>query len=275
MNEDNVILDFDKALNLLDSISDIFKIDIWIPSIKKLISFKEMEAKQQKLLLAAAMENTLYNYLFSKSFYEIINQNLIETDDFKKEDLDKLNIFDKASIAIHLRNQISNKLKVVFSGSEEKVSENIELESVIEKIKNIEYKDNIYVDMVNGDTSIKVLLKLPSIKNEMIYDEEVSKLFKKSNDIKTDDDVKTLVTEAFISEASKYISKIYISSQEIDFESLTLKQKIQITERLSSTIMQKILETVSEWKSILDSALEVKYKEYTSTIKIDSILFLN
>jgi hypothetical protein len=274
MNEDNVILDFDKALNLLDSISDTFKIDIWIPSIKKTISFKEMEAKQQKLLLAAAMENTLYNYLFSKNFYEIINQNLIESDDFKKEDLNKLNIFDKASIAIHLRNQISNKLKVVFN-SEEKLSENIELESVIEKIKNIEYTDNIYVDVVNKDTSIKVLLKLPSIKNEMIYDEEVSKLFKKSNDIKTDDDVKTLVTEAFISEASKYISKIYISSQEIDFELLTLKQKIQITERLSSTIMQKILETVSEWKSILDSALEVKYKEYTSTIKIDSILFLN
>jgi hypothetical protein len=177
MNEDNVILDFDKALNLLDSISDTFKIDIWIPSIKKTISFKEMEAKQQKLLLAAAMENTLYNYLFSKNFYEIINQNLIESDDFKKEDLNKLNIFDKASIAIHLRNQISNKLKVVFN-SEEKLSENIELESVIEKIKNIEYTDNIYVDVVNGDTSIKVLLKLPSIKNEMIYDEEVSKLFK-------------------------------------------------------------------------------------------------
>jgi hypothetical protein len=274
MSEDNIILDFDKALTLLDSVSDVFKIDVWIPSLKKSIPFKEMEAKQQKMLLAAAMENTVYNSLFSKNFYEIINQNLIETDDFKKEDLDKLNIFDKASIAIHLRKQISNKLKVVFN-SEEKISENIDLNLVIENIKNIDYKDNISIDIANKDISINVLLKIPSIKNEMVYDEEVSKLFKKTNDIKTDDDVKTLVTEAFISEASKYISKIFISSQEINFEVLTLKQKIQITERLSSTIMQKILESVSEWKTILDTALEVKYKEYTTNIKIDSILFLN
>ena len=159
--------------------------------------------------------------------------------------------------------------------SEEKISENIDLNLVIENIKNIDYKDNISIDIANKDISINVLLKIPSIKNEMVYDEEVSKLFKKTNDIKTDDDVKTLVTEAFISEASKYISKIFISSQEINFEVLTLKQKIQITERLSSTIMQKILESVSEWKTILDTALEVKYKEYTTNIKIDSILFLN
>jgi hypothetical protein len=274
MSEETVILDFDKAINLLDSVSNIFKIDIWIPSIKKNIPFKEMEAKQQKTLLAAAMDNSLYNSSFSKSFYEIIKQNLIESEDFKKEDVDKLNIFDKASIAIHLRNKISNKLKVSFN-EDKKVSEYVDLKLILEKFKTFEYKDNIDISITNNDTIIKVTLRVPSIKDEVVYDEDVYKLFKNSNNLKTEDDVKTLVTEAFISEASKYISNICISSQEINFEQLTLKQKIQITERLSSTIMQQILEIVSDWKTILDNILEVKYEDYTSNVKIDSVLFLN
>lgn len=274
MSDETVILDFDKALNLLNSASNFFKIDVWIPSIKKYIQFKEMEAKQQKLLLASAMENSIYSSSFSKVFYEIIKNNLIYTDEFKKEDLDTLNLFDKASIALHLRHQISNILKFNFD-LDNKISGNVEIFPILQKIKNIEYKDNIEIEILNDNASIKVILKLPSIKNEMNYDQELSDIFKKTNDLKTDDDVKVLITEAFISEAAKYISKLYVSSQEIDFQSLTLKQKIQITERLSSTIMQKILEAVSVWKTILDDALEVRHNEYVSTIKIDSVLFLN
>jgi hypothetical protein len=274
MNDETVILDFEKAINLLDSVSNIFKIDVWIPSIQKYIPFKEMEAKQQKTLLAAAMDNSLYNSSFSKCFYEIIKQNLIETEDFKKEDIDKLNIFDKTSIAIHLRNKISDKLKVSF-GEDTKVSEYVDLKLILEKFKTFDYKNNIDISINNNDTVITVTLRVPSIKDEVVYDEDVYKLFKNSNNIKTEDDVKTLVTEAFISEASKYISNICISSQNINFEQLTLKQKIQITERLSSTIMQQILEIVSEWKTLLDGVLEVKYENYTSNVKIDSVLFLN
>ena len=124
MNEDNIILDFDKALNLIDSVSDSFKVDIWIPSIKKTLSFREVEAKQQKALLSSAMEKTIYNSSFSKIFQEILNKNLIETEDFKKEDLNNLNIFDKASIALHLKNRISNKTKVIFN-SEENISQTL------------------------------------------------------------------------------------------------------------------------------------------------------
>jgi hypothetical protein len=274
MSDETVILDFDKALNLLNSASDFFKIDVWIPSLKKTLQFKEMEAKQQKLLLSSAIENSVYNSSFSKVFYDIIKNNLIYSDEFKKEDLDTLNIFDKASIAIHLRHKISNILKVNFD-PDNKISGNVELSLVLEKVKNIEYKDNVEVEIANDNASIKVVLKLPSIKNEMDYDQELADIFKKTNDLKTDDDVKILITEAFISEAAKYISKLYVSSQEIYFESLTLRQKIQITERLSSTIMQKILETVSAWKVILDDALEVRFNEHVSSIKIDSVLFLN
>ena len=209
MNEDNIILDFDKALNLIDSVSDSFKVDIWIPSIKKTLSFREVEAKQQKALLSSAMEKTIYNSSFSKIFQEILNKNLIETEDFKKEDLNNLNIFDKASIALHLKNRISNKTKVIFN-SEENISQTVELSDILEKLNKLEYIDSKMIEVTNGELIIKALLKLPTISGEVQYDEELSKLFKKSNDIKTEDDVKNIVTEAFISEASKYISKIFI-----------------------------------------------------------------
>lgn len=275
MTEENTIIDFNSAINLLNSATETFKIDIWIPSLKKFLYFKEIEGKQQKMLLSAAMENSIYNTSFSNSFYDIIKTNLIETEDFKKEDLDSLSIIDKACIAISLRNRISNSYKVIFD-SDKNVSKDIVLNDIVEKFKTFNLEnDTDNIEISNENVSIKVIVKIPTIKQEVDYDNDIIKIFKKSSDIKTEEDVKNIVTEAFITESSKYINKIFISSSEIDFCNLTLKQKIQITEKLPSKILQQVIESISKWKIKLDEVLTVKFEDYTNVIKIDSILFLN
>ena len=51
MPEETPILNFNDAINALNSVSDSFKIEVWIPSLQKNISFKEIDAKQQKAIL--------------------------------------------------------------------------------------------------------------------------------------------------------------------------------------------------------------------------------
>jgi hypothetical protein len=274
MDNNQIITDFNSALNIIDSLSEFFKVDIWIPSLKKFIQFKEMEAKQQKQLLSVAIENSLYNNLFSDVFYQIIKNNLIETDEFKKTDIDSLTVMDKVSIALFLRKQISNKLKVIFDENK-KISSLVDLDLICEKIKNFTFETNKVTELNNDKVNLKILLKIPSIKDELEYDKEVVKIFKNTEDIKNESDVKGIITEAFITETSKYIDKILISSQEIDFSSLTLKQKVQIVEKLPSILMQQILEIISDWKTNLDSILTVNHEQYETVIKIDSVLFLN
>jgi hypothetical protein len=119
-----------------------------------------------------------------------------------------------------------------------------------------------------------VELHIPTIKEEAEYDLEVSKNLNK-NSTKTDKEIKNIVIDAFLTETSKYINKISISTQDINFKSLTLNQKIKITEKIPAVILQKILDSASNWKKTVDEVLTVKHEDYTATISIDGILFLN
>lgn len=271
MNTD--IINFNDALNLINSVTKEFTVDIWIPSIKKTIKFREMDAKQQKILLGVAIDNSIYNNGFTNSFYEILKDNVVESD-ITPDFLETLSLIDKACIAISLRKQISENINVVFD-SKNKISSNYKLDDIIEKFKTCEIPKDHIVEVNNEKNSLKILLKYPTIKTELEFDKEFSKNNKKADQVKTQTDVQDIITEAFISETTKYINKLWVSDQEILFDNLSAKQKVQIVERFPSNIMQKILETISNWKNVSDNILKVDFEEHSKVIAVDSLLFLN
>jgi hypothetical protein len=268
---DNII-NFNEALNLVNSVSESFTVDVWIPSKQKTIKFKEMDAKQQKKLLGVAIDNSVYNTGFTNSFYEILKNNII--DDVEENFIDNLYILDKASIAITLRRQISETLNIVFD-SKNKINKSFDLNEILEKFKICNIPKDEIVEVKNEKNSIKILLKYPTIKTELEFDKEFTKNNKKADQVKTQEDVQDIITEAFISETTKYINEIWICDKEISFMALIPKQKVQIIEKLPSNIMQKILENVSKWKTLSDDILKVEFEDYSKIINIDSLLFLN
>jgi len=273
--EINNILDFENALKALNEASETFQIDIWIPSKNKYLKFKEIDAKQQKNLLNAAMDNSVYNSSFLRVFNEIIYSNLLEDD---KSILDDIVTADKASIAISLKNQISEEFRVIFD-EKNNIIEKVKLKPIIEKFKNYKINPAKTVELQNTNVKIKAEIYQPTIKTELDYNDNLNKQYKKADQIKTNEEIQTIISDAFIGETSKYIKKLWINEQEISLDDITINQKNAIVEKLPSGLIQKILELISSWKKELDEVLTVtktlNSKEYSKVISIDSLLFLS
>ncbi len=271
LTEEINILDFDNALKALNEASETFQVDVWIPSQNKYIKFNEIDAKQQKDLLNAAMDNSVYNSSFLKVFGQIIHDNIL---DDNLDSLENIIAVDKASIAISLKNQISNELRVVFDEKND-VIEQIKLEPIIEKFKTYKTELSKTVELKNNVVKIKAELNHPNLKTELAYNQNLNKQYKKADQIKTNEEIQTIISDAFIGETSKYIKKLWINDQEVLLEDLTINQKNAVIEKLPSGLIQKVLEQISLWKKELDSILTVNYQNYTKAISIDSLLFLS
>jgi hypothetical protein len=267
---ENNLLDFNSALNALDKASDTFKIEVWIPSRQEYLTFKGLNAKQQKELLNAAMDTSVYNTTFITTFYDILKNNIINND---SATIDSLSLSDKICIAMTLKSQISDSINVTFDDAKN-ISNKYSVNDILNKFKSYKSPETVILESHNNSFILKVEIVPPTIKTEVDYDNQF-KGNKKSEDIKSNEDVKILITNAFLGELSKYVNKIWINDDEVVLNNLKFDQRIKIIEKLPSVLIQKILETITEWKAKLDEILTVKHDEYVKTINVDSVLFLN
>jgi len=276
MEEDNNILNFEDALRALDSVSQTFNVSVWIPSKKKEYTFKEIDAKQQKNMLSSAMNSSIYNTNFVKNLYNILNSNFLDKENVKE--LNTFTVFDKFAIAISLKDKISEETSVTFD-EKNNIVKKISLKPIIEKFKTFETPKDEILEVDNQNFRIKLELSVPTIEKELQYEEQIHKKEKKVDDIKDNDEIQRIVSEAFIGETTKYIKNIYINDNNLNFENVDFLKKIKLVEKLPSGILQKILSVVSKWKSEIDSVLTISTveegKTYTKILNIDSVLFLN
>jgi hypothetical protein len=274
--ENNNILNFEDALKVLDTVSETFSVNVWIPSKKKEYTFKEIDAKQQKNMLSTAMNSSIYNTNFVKNLYNILNSNFL--DKKNSEDLNNFTVFDKFSIAVSLKDKISDETSITFD-EKNNIVKKVSLKPIIEKFKTFETPDNEFIEVDNQNVKIKLEISVPTIQNELQYEEQLHKKEKKVDDIKDSDEIQRIVSEAFIGETTKYIKTIYINDNNLNFENVDFLKKIKLVEKLPSGILQKILAIVSKWKAEIDSILTLSIvedgKTYTKVLNIDSVLFLN
>ena len=269
MSEENPILSFNDAFAALNSASEAFKVDVWVPSLEKYLTFKEIDAKQQKNILSSAIDNSVYSSDFVKVFYNILKENILNEDN---SIIDNLTITDRSFIAIALRKQISSEVSVSFLDT---LTEKVSLDNIISNFGSYVVPKSETIEVTNNNVTISTTVSIPTIKDELIYEEEFQKTYKKVDDIKTTKDVQSLVSEAFIGETSKYISNVSVNGAEFNFKDLTFNQKIKVVEKLPSGLIQKTLEVISNWKKNVDSFLTVTSGENSKVISIDSVLFLS
>lgn len=275
MSQEEKTLNFDNALQAIEAISNSFTVDAWVPSKKKYYSFKEIDANQQKKLLSSAMNSSVYNTNFVKTFYSILDENFVGDE---KEELKTFTIFDKASIALALKSKISKDASVIFDEDKNNIKK-INITPIIEKFKNFQTPESENVELKNEENNIKLGIFVPTVGKELDYEEEIHKKEKRVDDIKNTEDIQKILSEAFVGETSKYIHTIHINDTDINFDSFDFSKKIKIVEKLPSGLIQKILEIVSKWKKEFDEILTVEFTEnektYKKVLSIDSLLFLS
>ena len=277
MEEENVnILNFDDALKALNTVSEAFNVNVWIPSKQKEYFFKELEAKQQKNMLSSAMNSSVYNTSFVKNMYNVINSNFLDKEN--KNIVNDFTIFDKFAIAVSLKDKISDETSVTFD-EKNNIVKKLSLKPIIEKFKTFNTPKSEFLEVDNENFKIKLEISVPTILEELEYEEQINKKEKKVDDIKNTDDIQKIISEAFIGETTKYIKMIYVNDNDLGFNNIDFIKKIRLVEKLPSGILQKILQIVSKWKQEVDSILtvetEVDGKNYTKIISIDGVFFLS
>lgn len=262
---------FNEILKSLTDISNTFSLSVYIPSLKKNVEFKELNTKQQKDLLETVTDTSIYKSKFTQNFLKIIKENLIT----KEVDIEKLTIYDKIYIGLFLRSKISNNLNVVFNENPI-YSESIELQPIIDNSLKYNHPVIESISVVKDGVSINVEILIPTITLESKYEIELSKTYKKIDDVKNVNDMGTLLSDAFIGEVSKFINKISFDDKVINLEGLTINQRIKLTELLTADLTQKVLQKIADWKTELDSFLTISSKngDYKKTLTIDNLLFL-
>jgi len=267
--EENVNIDFNKALQALDQASESFTVNAWVPSLQKEVLYKQLDAKQQKELLGSVIDTNVYNTSFVKTFYSILKNNLLS----ENIDVDRFTLIDKIAIGLYLKNQISENITVYF-GENNKISQSFPLIPILEKFKSYKTPESIILEDKNDKFSLKIEISYPTVKIEYDYETQ-NKNNKKAEDVKTTEDIQKLVTETFLGEISKYLNNIWINEQEIPLFGMTFPQKTRLIEKLPSTLIQKIIDTISGWKTETDNILRVEHEEYTKIISLDGSLFLS
>jgi hypothetical protein len=262
-------LDFNKALQALEKVSESFTVDAWIPSMQREVKFKQIDAKQQKDILSSAMDTSVYNTSFIKTFYDILKENVLEKD----IDVNDLTLIDKISVGLALKSELSDDI-VLFFGEKKEISEKFKIQPIINKLKQFKLPNPINLDTKSENFSLKVEISPVTVGIENDYDSQY-KGNKKQEDIKTTEDVQKIISEAFLGELSKYITKLWINETEIDYKSLSYNQKMRVIEKLPSSFLQKIIDSVSVWKLNVDEFLSVNYEQYTQTILLEPTMFLS
>lgn len=277
MEQENVnILNFDDALKALNTVSEAFNVNVWVPSKQKEYSFKELEAKQQKNMLSSAMNSSVYNTSFVKNMYNVIVSNFLDKEN--KNIINDFTIFDKFAIAVSLKDKISDETSITFD-EKNNIVKKLSLKPIIQKFKTFNNPKSEFLEVDNENFKIKLEISVPTILEELEYEEQINKKEKKVDDIKNTDDIQKIISEAFIGETTKYIKMIYVNDNDLGFNNIDFIKKIKLVEKLPSGILQKILQIVSKWKQEVDSILtvetEVDGKNYTKIISIDGVFFLS
>ena len=264
------VFNLEEALESLTTLVKTYSSDIYIPSKCETIKVNEITASQHKELLSSAIDNSLYSTNFNKVFFKIL------TDLVDPEYLKGLTIYDKASLAIGIRKQISDSVKINIQGSETRKID-ISLSPVIEKFRAYTHPDT----ETFGNKNLSVSIGIPTIVLENLYETEMHKRDKTVDDIKTTNDIKDVVSKEFLGELSKYIQNVKLGEVFINFNNLKFPQKISVVEKLPSSLVQEVLTQITQWKQDLDGVLTIHYiddkfgVERAEVIKIDPLLFVN
>jgi hypothetical protein len=202
-------------------------IDVFVPSLKKKVSTKPLNLKQQKDLISSVLDGLKGTLDFSRTLNKIIIQN---------SGINDLKIYDKIPFIVTMRkNALGNKTSTA------------DIDKVIENFKKVPFKlkDEALVKFDN----LKLTLKVPTLR------EENSILTKCEQDISTEQDqLKDGVGKLYIYELLKYIQSVQVDDDILDLSDVKISERVKLVEKLPLSVYTKVssfIEDINKYNSDL------------------------
>jgi len=265
-------------LKIMNRANETFAYEIFIPSLKRPMPFREISTGQQKRLLKAVIDSPVYNTEFIFILHQIIKENCVEN-----VDIDTLTILDKLIIALMLRSiSISDNLDLEFvvPNSEQKIVRRLQIKDIADlALAKIHVEPIVIKD--ESDT-YEIFCDLPTILDEYNLEIQLRKNVE-TIEIKNEQQLRDTVGEVFTNEIVKYIKQVNIKNKvdgkiyEFNLKTMLFKDRLAILGHIPAKINNKIIEYINGAKQQFDQVLLFKEiidgKTIEQRLKIDAGFF--
>jgi hypothetical protein len=222
-------------LNKLKDINESNTVNVKVPSTGEKVDFRLISVSQQKALLRTAFDGVDGVIDRAVITNKIIKDNSTIEDEFL--------IVDKPAIFIALRKEsLGSKIKIK--------DEEYDLDNVTPLDKaDVKLKHTIVFD------DIKVNLKVPTL---TIDSEVAAKLAKEIAKVQgTDDKIKQGIDTVISHESCKYIDKVSVGEDVIEFATISVHERVDIVNNLPLSLNNEIVTYIGSIKTATDKALTV------------------
>lgn len=227
-----------------------------------LAQFKPLTTAQLKNIIKTVVDSSLTQIQFSSAMLNVMKECYVGSN---SDVVESFNIVDKLLFIIETRIQ-SISSTITIEDGENVVT--LKLEDIKQALTSIiENNKELLLDQEIKSEDISLIVGIPTLKVEQQVDEEIYK----NADLNLDDaeHVRKLLGEAFIIELAKSVKLVTIGDQKMDLSAVSFKERQKIVETLPSSLIQKVITYVENYKQQVNNCLVVD----GHTLTIDGSLF--
>jgi len=235
------------VLATLNAISDKNSIDVFLPSLQRVVKFKPLTAKQQKGFYACIVDNVLFDTKFVLNTYQILKENCTE------DIIDNLTIIDRIVILLALRKDAL--------GTQITIDEETgDFDSCLNYAASL---SGVPSNAVYKIDNLEIELKVPTIKEQ--YDMEVEL---RGNLKETKYMPEEAISEVVINSVALFVESIKSEAENLEYKSFTWVDRLQIIENLPSSVINSIQSYLDSYSNIRENLLQIQ-RENDTTIEFN------
>lgn len=263
-------LNIDDIMGLLDQVKEESIYEVKCVGGKK-IKFYPMSSEDQKTLLTVLVDSPVYNNKFNTTIYSILAKTYIGLESFW--DLN-LTIIDRDLILLTSRAENVGDTYTFKddAGEEHKIS----LKKHINSLKVTPAKP-----ITVKDSGIEVSMDYPTIKEDYEIETAIASHIDRLSQIKGNQaEIKDVISTLFILNILKFVKTIKIKETVVNFSTLSVTEKVAISQKLNSILIKKLAEEIdNRFSKTLEEIKTIKYGDSvdpkTYSLTLDNSFFLS
>lgn len=217
-------------VSVLNSIAEKTSINVYLPSLKREVRFKTINAKQHKDMYSCLRDNKVYNTNFIITTYNIIKNNCLEP-----EVVNQINIIDKTYILLALR---KSTLGPIIK------NRNINFDECLNSANTIVLPDEEM--LLIGE--IKIVTQIPLLEETYKMEIELRGTLQEKKIT-----IETLTEELIINSCCKYIKEVWINDKSLNVKAFNYKDRLTIVENLPAIALTSLQEFAKKISTLQDN----------------------